>query len=60
MGIFCHMTVDFGLQDFPCYSDGVSDDSYVVDIIYFHCGDEASANGHKFRFDKCDVYGVDL
>ena len=54
------MTVDFGLQDFSCCGDGVSDDSYVVDIVYFHCGDEASANGHEFRFDKCDVYGVDL
>jgi len=52
--------VDFGLQDFPCCSNGVSDDCDVVDVVYFHSKDEAGANGHEFRFDRCDVQGVDL
>ena len=52
--------VHFGLQDFPCCSNGVSDDSYVMDVVYFHYRDEASANGHEFCFDRYDIYGVDL
>jgi len=52
--------VDFGLQNFSCYSNGVGDDCNVVDVVYFHCRNEASTNGHEFRFNRCDVYRVDL
>jgi len=50
----------YRLQDFPCCSNGVSDDSDVINVVYFHCRDEASVNGHEFYFNGCDVYRVDL
>ena len=47
-------------KDFFCCSNRVSDDSDVMDVIYFHGRDETSANSHKFGLEGCDVNRVDL
>ena len=52
--------IDFGLQDFSFYHDGVSDDNNVMGVIHFHGRDESSVNSHEFGLKGCDIYGVDL